>query len=504
MASLAFASFLCAGVALAAPVRAGDEAAAPKPAPQTIALDSTHELTLRDGRKLPYTMVAETLHLQNLADEVVAEFFTISYLADSASEEARVARPVTFAFNGGPGSSSIWLHLGLLGPKRVVVPSDAGYAGAPPYPLVDNPDSLLAVSDLVMVDPIDTGLSRVVGKGENGDHWGVDEDARSVNRFIREWLAKHGRHGSPKYLLGESYGGIRAPLLVRELQGGHTPIALNGVILISPALDMALVDGQETDATFAVELPTFAATAWYHRALPEQPAELLPFLAEVGQFVDRDYVPALFLGRELPEAQREALIEKLHRYTGLSPDYWRRANLRVSSDRFRRELLRGRGEVVGRLDSRYLGAEPDAVGEVPSGDPMFSGIGGAYSAAFQSYLHAEFGRITDREYLVSSPQAGGEWKRPPSKAGVFHGYVDVMPELARGMEENRELRVFIASGLYDLATTAFAARHNVRRSTCDLERVVLADYPAGHMMYVHEPTLVALAADLRHFIAEGK
>ncbi|MBL8840046.1 MAG: peptidase S10 [Planctomycetes bacterium] len=481
-----------------------DDAPAPKPAPQAIALDSTHELALHDGRKLAYSMVGETLHLRNLADEVVAEFFAISYLADTASEAERVARPVTFAFNGGPGSSSIWLHLGLLGPKRVVVPSDAGHAGAPPFPLVDNPDSLLAVSDLVMVDPIDTGLSRVVGKGENGDHWGVDEDARSINRFIREWLAKHGRHGSPKYLLGESYGGIRAPLLVRELQGGHTPIALNGVILISPALDMALVDGQETDATYAVELPTFAATAWYHRALPEPPAELLPFLAEVATFVDDEYVPALFLGRELPEAQREALIAKLHRYTGLAPDYWRRANLRVSSDRFRRELLRGRGEVVGRLDSRYLGREPDAVGETPSGDPMFSGIGGAYAAAFQSYLHAEFGRFTEREYLVSSPQAGGEWKRPPAKAGVFHGYVDVMPELARGMEENRELRVFIASGLYDLATTAFAARHNVRRSTCDLERVVLADYPAGHMMYVHEPTLTALAGDLRNFIAQGK
>ncbi len=485
-------------------VPARDDAPAQGPPPKVIELDSTCELTLRDGRKLAYSMVGETLHLRNLKDEVVAEFFAISYIADVGSEAERVARPVTFAFNGGPGSSSIWLHLGLLGPKRVQVPSDADYAGAPPYPLVDNPDSLLAVSDLVMVDPIDTGLSRVVGKGENGDHWGVDEDARSVNRFLREWLAKHGRHGSPKYLLGESYGGIRAPLLVRELQGGHTPIALNGVILISPALDMALVDGQENDACHATVLPTYAATAWYHRALPEQPAELLPFLAEVGRFVDEEYLPALFLGSELQEARREALIAKLHRYTGIAPDYWRRANLRVSSDRFRRELLRERGEVVGRLDSRYVGREPDAVGETPSGDPMFSGIGGAYSAAFQAYLYASFGRFTEREYLVSSPQAGGEWKRPPTKAGAFDGYIDVLPELARGMEENRELRVYIASGLYDLATSAFAARHNIRRSHCDRDRVELADFPAGHMMYVHEPTLVGLAADLRRFIAQSR
>jgi len=468
----------------------------PGPAPKELRFDTSHRLDL-GASKLAYHAVAETTLLRDAKGEADAEFFTISYLADGATA---ATRPVTFAFNGGPGSSSIWLHLGLLGPKVVQVPSDAEPAGAPPYPLVDNPDSLLAVSDLVLVDPIGTGLSRVVGAGDPADHWGVDEDARSVARFVRAWLSNHQRWASPKYLLGESYGGIRAPLLVRELQGGLDSVALNGVILISPALDMELVDGQDNDACYATELPTFAATAWYHKALPQQPPELAPFLREVADFVARDYVPALFAGRDLPDERREAVVAQLHRFTGLSPGYLRRANLKVSSDRFRRELLRERGLVVGRLDSRYVGTEPDAVGEVPSGDPMGSAIGGAYVATFMSYLQGELGVAVDRRYAVMSHEAGGKWKRPAKEWAAFDGYLDVAPELARGMADNPQLRVFIGSGLYDLATTFYAAEHNVRRSTMDRARVTMKEYPAGHMMYVHRPTFLELARDLREFV----
>ena len=469
------------------------------PPPQELRVE--RERTLEIGSsKLAYRSLAETTLLRDEKGEPEAEFFSISYLAGSA---APAQRPVTFAFNGGPGSSSIWLHLGLLGPKVVQVPSDGEPAGAPPYPLVDNPHSLLAASDLVMVDPIGTGLSRVVAKGDAADHWGIDEDARSIARFVRAWLSSHQRWASPKYLLGESYGGIRAPLLVRELQGGLDSVALNGVILISPALDMELVDGQENDAAFATVLPTYAATAWYHQALPDRPAQLEPFLREVADFVVRDYVPALFAGRDLSEAKREELVAKLHRYTGLSPDYLRRANLKVSTDRFRAELLRDRGLVVGRLDTRYTGVEPDSVGEVPSGDPMGSGIGGAYVASFMSYLQGDLGVAVDRGYVVMSNEAGGKWKRPAEGWAAFQGYVDVAPALARGMAENPQLRVFIASGYYDIATTFFAAEHNVRRSTMDRARVTLKDYPAGHMMYVHQPTFVELARDVRRFVEAG-
>ena len=466
------------------------------PPAQELRFESEHELHW-DGGSLRYRAVAGTTLLCGDDGAPEAEFFTFSYLAADADPTRRA---ITFAFNGGPGSASLWLHMGLLGPRLVQVPSDAQGAGAPPYPLVDNPHSLLAVSDLVFVDPIGTGFSRTVENGDPHDHWGVDEDARSVARLIRRYLSEHERWASPKYVLGESYGGIRGPLLVRELQSGFNACALNGVILISPACDMELVDGQDYDAAYATVLPTYAATAWYHDALPERPADFDAFLAEVREFAANDYVPALFKGRDRPAAEHAAVLEKLHRYTGLSADYLERAHLRVSTDRFRRELLRDRGLVVGRLDTRYTGTEPDAVGEVPSGDPMAAGISGAFVAGFQHYARGELGVEVDREYVVMSSEAGKHWRRPEQQWPAFQGHVDVMPHLAKGMADNPDLRVFVASGYFDIATTFYAAEYNVARSTMDRDRVVIRNYPAGHMMYVHRPTLVELSADLREFV----
>jgi len=477
---------------------AEDEAKVEGPAPQELRFDTSHSIEI-GGHALAYDAIAETLLLEDEKGEPEAEFFCVSYVASGGADAAE--RPITFAFNGGPGSSSIWLHMGLVGPKRVEVPSDGEGAGAPPYRLVDNPDTLLAESDLVFVDPIGTGLSRVVAGGKNDDHWGVDEDAASVARFIRRYLSIHERWASPKYILGESYGGIRGPLLVRDLQGGFNSVALNGLILISPALNIGLVDGRENDAAYATVLPTYAATAWYHDALPERPPELEPFLEEVRAWVASEYVPALFAGRDLSAEERASVVEHMHRYTGLSPEYIERANLKVSTDRFRRELLRDRGLVVGRLDTRYTGTEPDDVGEVPSGDPMSAGISGAFVATFQSYLRSELGVSVDREYVVMSEQANGSWNRPEERAPAFEGYVDVTPDLARGMADNPDLRVFLASGLYDIATTFYGAEYNVRRSTMDRSRVVLRHYAAGHMMYVNEPALKEMARDMLRFVA---
>ncbi len=263
---------------------------------------------------------------------------------------------------------------------------------------------------------------------------------------------------------------------------------------------MGVVDGQSNDAALATVVPTYAATAWYHDALAERPADLDAFLVEVREWVTEEYVPALFAGRDLSEQRHAAIVERLHRYTGISPEYIRRANLEVSTDRFRRELLRDRGLVVGRLDTRYTGTEPDDVGETPSGDPMGAGISGAFVAGFQSYARSDLGIDVDRDYVVMSPEAGNHWKRPDESWPAFQGYVDVTPALARGMADNPDLRLFVANGLYDIATTFFAAECNVRRSTMDLSRVELRNYPAGHMMYVHRPTLRELARDMREFI----
>lgn len=460
----------------------------------------THEIETDSGA-LAYRSLVETTFLYDEADEPVAEFVSFSYFAKE--DAAPGTRPVVFAFNGGPGSASVWLHLGVLGPRVVQVPSDADAAGAPPYPLVDNPQTLLQVADLVMIDPIGTGLSRVVEEGDTEDHWGVDEDAESVARFIKAWLTRHERWASPKYILGESYGGIRGPLLVRELQSGFNAVALNGLILISPALTMERVDGQDNDALYATVLPTYAATAWYHNALPDKPAELEPFLEEVRQFAQAEYIPALFAGRDLPAEQRARVLDKLHQYTGLSKQYLDRANLKVSTNRFRRELLRDRGLVVGRLDTRYTGTEFDDVGEVPTGDPFGSGVAGAYVSAFHHYIQAELGVTLKRPYQVMSGEAGSEWKRPEDLESAFSGYLDVTSSVARGMAQNPHLRLFVGNGYYDIATTFFAAENNLARSTVPMDRVVLRNYEAGHMMYAHHPSFDALAQDLITFIVAG-
>lgn len=489
---------LCAGhPAIPVPVQEEDDGPT-NPAPAPASFVSEHSMVL-GGETLRYRVEAGTTLLETEAGEPEVEFFSFTYtrVTDLPAER----RPVTFVFNGGPGSASVWLHMGLVGPTLVQVPSDGEKAGAPPYPLVPNPHTLLGVTDLVLVDPVGTGYSRVVGEGDVDDHWGVDEDARSVARFIRRWITDHERWASPKYILGESYGGIRGPLLVRELQSGFNSVALNGLIMVSPAFDMEVVDGQPSDAALATVLPTYAATAWYHDALDPRPDDLEAFLEEVRRFTVEEYVPALFAGRALEPGRHDRVVERFARYTGLSEEYVRRANLRVSTDRFRRELLRDRGLVVGRLDTRYTGVESDAVGEVPSGDPMGDGISGAYVAGFHRYIQGSLGVRMDRDYVVMSPEAGKNWNRQDESWPAFQGYLDVMPHVERGMAANPDLRLFVANGLYDIATTFFAAETNVARATMDPDRVELRNYPAGHMMYVHHPTLARMAADIAAFIA---
>jgi len=450
------------------------------------------------GRELDYSIVLRTTRVRDDEEEVTAHFTTFAYLLDGADP---IERPVTFAFNGGPGSASIWLHLGLLGPRRAVVPSDAANAGAPPYPLVENPHTLLTHSDLVFVDPVGTGFSRASGESTDEDFWGVDEDVASVANFVRQWLTDNGRWGSPKYVLGESYGGIRGALLAESLKSQGASVALNGLIFVSPAFDIQFVDGREDDLTYVTELPTYAATAHYHGVLPQPVADRDAWLEEVRDFASGPYLEALFAGSALPADQRRAVAEQLHAYTGISADHWERANLRLAAARFLKELLRERGLVLGRLDTRYRGREIDAAGETPQSDPMIDGIGSAYTAAFMHYLRRDIGLELPRkrQYQVFGNGTFGKWKRSAEGQEAFSGWLDTVPALARSMQSNPELRVFCANGWFDVATTVMAAEYNLSRPGIDPARVVIENYEAGHMMYVHEPSLERLAADLRAF-----
>jgi carboxypeptidase C (cathepsin A) len=496
--SLACLLFLSPTWAVAEDAAAKVEAPAPA-APRRYS--SEHRLVVGKG-ELRYTARAEDVYLKDAAGKPTATFFTLSYvLAGVARPEDR---PVTFVFNGGPGSSSIWLHLGLVGPKRVDLPSDASDPGAPPYRLRDNPWTILRATDLVFVDPVGTGFSKALGEKKNADFWGFDEDADSVAELIRTWITQQNRWASPKYLLGESYGGIRSALLVPRLQQGLS-LNLNGVILISPALNMAILPflTAGNDLPHATQLPAYAAVAYHHKRLPGAWPSLEALLQEAEAFAGSEYLAALFRGDALPAAERERIAQKLHRFTGLPTGYLLASDLRIQAVRFIKELLRDEGKVLGILDGRYAQEELDRVGELPGADPFSTKTSPAYVATFQSYLRNQLKVDLDERYLESSDEANQSWKRPAPANHAFAGFIDVTGQLAQGTKDNEGLRIFAASGYHDLTTTYFATRYMLRHSGIDDDQLVLKDYPGGHMMYLHQPSLEALSEDLVRFL-EGR
>ncbi|UCH97403.1 MAG: peptidase S10, partial [Candidatus Aminicenantes bacterium] len=356
----------------------------PKTIPQAKQFLTKASLVL--GKKtLDYTTHAGETYIKDKKGNPCAAIFSIAYLKDGVKDPAH--RPISFVFNGGPGSSSVWLHMGLLGPMRINVPSDGTDAGAPPYRVEQNPFSLLSDTDLVFIDPVGTGYSRALGKSANKDFWGVDRDASSIAEFIRLFITKFKRWNSPKYIIAESYGSIRAALLVGELQRYYTGIALNGVMLISPALDTkTFLFTAGNELPFVTYLPSYAAAAWYHDKLPRKPDDFKAFLQEVRDFAANEYLVALFQGDSLDEEKKSYIINKLHQYTGLDKIYLGRTNLRIDSSRFLKELLRDRGLVIGRADCRYLGKDPDDAGEFTVIDPETSGVDGAFTASVNDYL----------------------------------------------------------------------------------------------------------------------
>jgi carboxypeptidase C (cathepsin A) len=392
--------------------------------------------------------------------------------------------------------------MGVLGPRRIATTDVA--VTPPPYKLVDNDWSILDVSDLVMIDPVGTGYSHAVGKKENKEFWGTDPDIASVSQFIVQYVSDNGRWNSPKFLLGESYGTTRSAGVVDYLwkQKG---MAVNGVILVSVALDLeAIFEWPGNERPYSMFVPTYAATAWYHKALPNQPATLEPFLTEVRDWSIGPYATALAKGDALTDAEREQIVAKLHQYTGLSEAYIREANLRVREAQFTHELLRDRRETVGRLDSRFTGFTFDQLAEEAEYDPQSQGITAAYTAAFLDYYHRElqFGR--DKTYKVSG-RVFGNWDFKHTIEGQRFPLPMAItgPDLAEAIGLNPHLLVLVLNGYYDLATPFFATEVMFSQLGLTPEqraRVEMKYYEAGHMMYVHPASLEAMKRDVAAFI----
>ncbi len=478
------------------------EPKAEKPEAKDNLVETKHTVII-GGKEVSYTVTTGTIVLKEETpdrekdfegEKARAEFFFIAYAKDGNEEAAK--RPITFSFNGGPGSASVWLHLGLLGPRRVLMEFDGGLP-KPPYQLADNEFSLLNETDLVFIDPVSTGYSRPVEGAKAKEFHGFKKDIQSVGDFIRLYTSRYERWLSPKFLIGESYGTTRAAALSGYLQERHG-LYLNGIMLISSVLNFQTIEFTPgNELPFALFLPSYAATAWYHRALrTRKPLEKL--LTEVEQFALNEYAPALMKGAALTPRERKSVATKLAGYTGLSLDYIERSDLRITDMRFFKELLRSQGRTVGRLDSRFLGIERDTLGETISSDPSMTNIMGPYTAAFNAYIRSELKFEKDIPYEILNEQV---W--PWSYAEHQNQFVYVAETLRQAMSVNPHLKVFVANGYYDLATPYFATEYTFNHLGLDpdlQDNIEMGYYEAGHMMYIHAPALEALKIDLTNFI----
>ena len=416
---------------------------------------------------------------------------------------------MTFAFNGGPGSASIWLHMGVLGPKRVVV-NDGGYAPPPPAQLVDNEYSILDATDIVMIDPVGTGFSKPLGDAKGSDFWGVDQDIKSVGSFIKRYVTDNGRWGSPKYVLGESYGGVRGAGLSNYLQSS-LGMNLNGLILVSPFFSLATGDdGIGNDLPHVLYLSTLAATAWYYDAIADKPASLEAYSAEVERFAYDEYAPALLKGYAIPAEEKQAIAAKLARYTGTTAEFWQRADLRVSHVQFLQELLRGRGLIAGRIDARFSGPSLNPLNDIMDYDPFFPAIGPAFTAGFREYLHSDLKFDEADDYVVSG-DVYKQWDWKHAQPGLdSDDYPQVpmpntLPDLAMAMTMNPGLQLLVEQGRFDLATPAFALKYNLdhlRLTPEARQRIHVNYHDAGHMMYINATAAQKFRNDVVGFIRD--
>jgi len=433
----------------------------------------------------------------------------IFYAAYFKKDAASKTRPVTFIYNGGPGSATMWLHMGSFGPRRVVTPDGEHQEGAP-YTIVNNDESLLDVSDLVFIDAPGTGFSRIMGKDKEKAFWGTDPDAHAFDRFIRRFLTKYDRWNSPKYLFGESYGTPRSAVLSADLKN----VDLNGIILLSQILSFDnSVDSPEwnpgVEQAYALALPTYAASAFYHHKLASQPAALEPFLAEVEKFALGEYMEALLMGSELPDAQKQAVAEKLHGYTGLPVDYLMRANLRVNGGEFSKTLELNDATTIGRLDTRFKGPDINPLSQGADYDPQSTAIASAYTSAINEYMRKEMKYGENQTYKPGAYEdADFSWDLrhqapggPPAKEQ--EGGTNVMPDLAYTMKLNPKMKVMLAGGYFDLATPFFEGMYEMHHLPIPQKlqsNISYHYYESGHMVYVNDAVLKQFHADVEAFI----
>ncbi len=476
--------------------KAKDEKGKDEKKPEEKIVQTKHTIKI-GGQEIKYTATAGTILLKLEDGTPKASVFYIAYTKDDVSDLTK--RPVTFAFNGGPGSASIWLHLGAFGPRRVEM-GDAGALLGPPYKLVDNEYSLLDVSDLVFIDPVSTGYSRAVPGEQPKQFHGLEEDIRSVGDFIRLYATRNKRWTSPKFLAGESYGTTRAAGLSGYLQERYG-MYLNGIILISSILNFETAEfDRGNDLPYILYLPTYTAIAWYHKKLPaDLQGDLQKAINESRAYASGDYADALSAGDNLSAARRTEVSQKLARLTGLSADYIDRSNLRIEIMRFDKELLRNERRTVGRLDGRFTGIDYDAAGSEPEYDPSMAAIVGPYTATFSDYVRGDLKFESDLPYEFLTGRV-----RPWNFQPYENRYVNVAETLRRAMTQNPFLRVYVAKGYYDLATPFSAADYTFDHLGVDPSlRAHLTGgyYEAGHMVYVHLPSLAKLKQDLKAFMA---
>ena len=445
------------------------------------------------GRSLAYTATPGTLTIRNDDGEAVASMFYTAYTMPSGKGRQR---PVTFLFNGGPGSSTMWLHMGSFAPIKVDASIPETIAG-PPFHISSNPDTLLDVSDLVFLDAITTGLSRPVGKAKPEDFFGVDKDLDAFSRAIQRYLTKYGRWNSPKFIIGESYGTLRAAGLATRL--ADKGVQLNGIVLVSTVLNFADFVGDQQYINF---LPTYAVDAWYHNKVPHK-GTLDGFAEQARAFASGPYAAALQKGRAINEEEKRAVATQMAALTGLSPDYILRTNLRVDPERFRRELLRDQRQIIGRIDSRYLGTEAEQVGSDPTYDPQASAITGGFTGAINDYLFRDLGYQTPLSYRINNYAGiGNKWEFTHDSSIGEQPIADTSVDLATAMRQNPRMKLFSVNGYYDLATPFFGADYEIGHMA--LEPAIAANiryayYPAGHMMYTDPGSARQLKEDLAAF-----
>jgi carboxypeptidase C (cathepsin A) len=461
---------------------------------------TTHEARI-GGVRVSYTATAGTLIMRDDEDQPVAEFGYTAYTMNGADP---ATRPLMFAWNGGPGSASLWLHMGVLGPHITVV-DDLDVNGRGPFRHKANELSILDKVDLVMVDPVGTGFSRPLGEAEGADFWGVDNDIRSVSDFIARYITDNKRWAAPKYILGESYGGMRAGGVSYDLLTRHN-IGLNGVVLVSPYMDAAGGGGvgvANLVVGYTMTLSTYAATAYFHDALDDKPADFKGFLAEVDEFAIGDYLSVLVKGARADADERRRVAEQLGAYTGTTPEFWLRANFRVREDQFTQELLRDRGQLAGRIDSRFSGYTTNALAESMPFDPYTSAVGPAFVATFNDYLRRELKVEIDRQYVVSAG-LWREWDRSHEHPNSpYRSVADTGIDLAFALIRNPDMKVLVQQGYFDLATPYRASEYFIDQMPLPdslRKNVSIEYYEAGHMMYVHPPSLVKFRKDLAAFI----